>query len=272
MKLIERLFDNTARKPNSNGNANRLNSDSAKSGRRTGDFSQVKNRLFALLCVLSLLVSVILTLCSFFLYFPPKESNDVALVEKKFTIVLDAGHGGIDGGVVASDGTKESDLNLLFVKLLAEKFEAVGATVVLTRETKNGLYGVATDGFKRRDMQKRKEIIEHANPDILVSIHMNKFTSSSRYGPQVFYQEKDATSQVLASKVQNALNAFTGNSHSHLSGDYYILKCLEDKPCVIVECGFLSNSQDLRLLTSQEYQKALTNVIFKGVMLYLYQT
>lgn len=192
--------------------------------------------------------------------------------DKTFTVLLDAGHGGIDSGVTAKDGTKESDLNLIFVKLLEEKFLSVGANTVLTRTGGNGLYGTATDGFKRRDMYARRDIIEASNADIVVSIHMNKFSSSSRSGPQVFFQSGDLISMELADFVQDKLNAFTGNSHSCLAGDYFILQCLPNKPCIIVECGFLSNEKDTALLTSAEYQRELTEVIFNGIMLYLYQS
>ena len=139
----------------------------------------------------------------------------------------------------------------------------------MTRKTKDGLYGTATSGFKRRDMEKRREIIEQSKPDMVISIHMNKYSSPSRSGPQVFFLEKGCAGEALAVSLQNALNKFTGNSHSALSGDYFILKCT-DSPSVIVECGFLSNAEDERKLSDKEYQAQLTKIIFEGAMMYMY--
>lgn len=222
--------------------------------------------------IVALFLTALLSLSNCLIFFLPQQDvPDTLAVGKTFTIVIDAGHGGIDGGVVAKNGVKESDLNLIFTKLLQKKFEEIGATVILTRTNQNGLYGTATSGFKRRDMQKRKEIIQNSSADILVSIHMNKFSSSSRAGPQVFYQMGDTVSLELAGTVQKVLNVFTGNSHSHLSGDFYILQCLSEKPCVIIECGFLSNENELALLTDEKYQDELTDTIRDGIMLYLYK-
>ena len=81
-----------------------------------------------------------------------------------FTVVIDAGHGGIDGGVVSKSGVKESTLNLAYSKTLGELFKNAGFNVVYTRTTEDGLYGLPTNGFKRRDMQERKRIAEQAKP------------------------------------------------------------------------------------------------------------
>ena len=112
--------------------------------------------------------------------------SDAAL----FTVVLDAGHGGIDGGVVGkTTGVRESDVNLAVTLALREDFEAAGFRVVLTRADEGGLYGLPTKGFKRRDMQKRKQIIEGAQPTAMISVHQNYFPSDpSRRGGQAFYR------------------------------------------------------------------------------------
>ena len=187
-----------------------------------------------------------------------------------FTVVIDAGHGGIDGGVVGKQsGVKESHLNLIYAKLLSAQFERAGFRTVMTREGEGGLYGAPTSGFKRRDMEKRKEIIQSANADVVVSLHMNRYGSPGRSGPQVFYQVGSAEGQKLAERIQDALNRFTGNHHAALAGDYYVLR-VSDCPAVIVECGFLSNAQEEALLQQSDYQAELVNVIFDGIMLYLY--
>lgn len=187
-----------------------------------------------------------------------------------FTIVIDAGHGGIDGGVVSSSGVKESTLNLAYSKTLGEVFENAGFNVVYTRTTEDGLYGLPTNGFKRRDMQARKAIVDKTKPNMLISVHMNKFSASYRTGPQVFYQQGKADGQTLAQSLQQVFNDSTGNNHSSIAGDYYICREI-NCPAIIVECGFLSNDAEAELLQTEVHRKMICDLIFKGVMLYLYQ-
>lgn len=188
-----------------------------------------------------------------------------------YVLVIDAGHGGVDGGVSGSTtGVKESDLNLIYAAELAERFADSGFGVVMTRKDKGGLYGFATKGFKMRDMQKRKEIINDANPLLVVSIHMNRFSASSRKGAQVFFQKGDEAGMRLAECIQEALNNVTGKKYSALSGDFYI--CREsNSPAVIVECGFLSNKEDEYLLQQEGYRSKIVDAIYEGIMMYFYR-
>lgn len=195
-------------------------------------------------------------------------SNSDSLID--FTVVIDAGHGGIDGGVVSKSGVKESSLNLAYSKTLGEVFKNAGFNVVYTRTNEDGLYGLPTNGFKRRDMKARKEIVDKARPNMVISVHMNKFSASYRSGPQVFYQEGKTDGQTLAESLQSVFNDNTGNSHCAIAGDYYICREL-DCPAVIVECGFLSNDAEAELLQTEAHRKKVCDLIFKGVMLYLYQ-
>lgn len=186
------------------------------------------------------------------------------------TVVIDAGHGGIDGGVVGSSGVKESDLNLEISKRLRRCFEDAGFRVVMTRQTGGGLYGVATNGFKKRDMQKRKEIIEKARPNAVISVHLNRFSQSSRRGAQVFFEQANEQGRNLALALQKSFNEMEEAVREcrALTGDYYILNCT-DYPAVIAECGFLSNSEDEKLLIDADYQEKLAYAIFKGTVDYL---
>ncbi|MCH5156840.1 MAG: N-acetylmuramoyl-L-alanine amidase [Clostridiales bacterium] len=186
-----------------------------------------------------------------------------------FTVVIDAGHGGIDGGVVGVDGVKESNLNLAYSKALGDIFERGGFNVVYTRKSEGGLYGLPTNGFKLRDMKKRKEIIDKARPNLLISVHMNKFSQSTRTGPQVFYQQGKQDGMTLAESLQRVFNDLTGNSHEAIAGDFYV--CRETNcPAVIVECGFLSNPEECARLQTDDYRNQICSQIFNGVMLYLY--
>ncbi len=190
---------------------------------------------------------------------------------QRMTIVIDAGHGGIDGGVVGrKTGTKESDINLSVSRLLQAEFEEAGFLVVQTRPTEAGLYGSATAGYKRRDMQKRAEIILENSPAAVISVHQNFFPVSSRRGAQVFFRETNELSHTLACSIQTALNEMPEcvERSEALKGDYYVLNC-NDYPSVIVECGFLSNAADEALLVTKEYQKRLAEVICQGTIAFL---
>ena len=187
-------------------------------------------------------------------------------------VVIDAGHGGIDHGVVGDSGFLESDFNLMMSRELKEFLEGANFKVVMTRETSDGLYGDSIENFKRRDMAARKEIIRKANPDFVISIHANKFPGDSRRGAQVFYDGLSGEGKSLAQSIQSGLNylndKYTGKTYSALSGDYYMLKCTQN-PSVIVECGFLSNDEDEALLKDAEYRQKLAFAIYSGVVGYL---
>lgn len=188
-------------------------------------------------------------------------------------IVLDAGHGGVDGGVVGrTTKVKESDLNLQIVYRLKDVLTDMGFEVALTRKTEAGLYGVASKGFKRRDMQRRKEIIETENPAYVISVHQNFYPSSATRGAQVFYNAKSEQGKAFAEGVQAELNTLYGKEkvkgRKASKGDFYMLECTES-PSLLIECGFLSNAEDERLLSSSAWQTRLAQAIGAGVMGFL---
>ena len=198
-----------------------------------------------------------------------------AFSDAKMCIVLDAGHGGIDGGVVGvATGIKESHLNLSIVFSLKDLLEDMGFDVVLTRKTEGGLYGSPTKGFKKRDMQKRQEIIEETKPDFVLSIHQNYFPSKSSRGGQVFYNKQEPLSELLAKDIQSELNQLYGKqgvkSRQVMAGEYFMLDCTV-YPSVIIECGFLSNPTEDKLLNSVEWQEEISHAITAGVMTYFSQ-
>jgi N-acetylmuramoyl-L-alanine amidase len=187
-------------------------------------------------------------------------------------VVVDAGHGGIDGGVSGSQtGVKESDLNLSIAMYLKDGLEEIGFAVTLTRKTEAGLYGAPTKGFKKRDMQRRKEIIEETKPCMVISLHQNYYPSKSSRGAQVFYNQKDENGKTLALHVQKRLNElYAGEkvkARNATFGDYYMVQCAP-YPSIIVECGFLSSPSDEKLLCTAVWQKKLAQTILSGVVAY----
>lgn len=224
------------------------------------------------LVIISVLVATLLTfiLCIGALYEKPIGNATV----NKIKVVLDAGHGGIDSGVSGvNTSVKESDLNLSVVKKLEKYLTGAGMVVVLTRSTDAGLYGIANKNLKRKDMEKRREIICEAEPHLVVSVHMNQYVLSERRGAQVFYKSGDSSAQLLAKSVQESFNSMPEavRECSALTGDYYILNC-SSYPSIIAECGFLSNPQDEALLVNDEYQDSIAYAIFKGIVGYLAQS
>ena len=229
----------------------------------------VKRKNLIIVCVL------LITFLTFILCFNAIKINPVgSAYANKVKIVLDAGHGGIDGGVSGvRTGVKESELNLKVVKKLEKHLTDAGMVVYLTRNSEAGLYGVANSSLKRKDMEKRKSIIDKAKPTLVISIHMNQYTLSTRRGAQTFYNKDNENSKLLAECVQQSFNdmAEAVKKTSALSGDYYIVKCTK-YPSIIAECGFLSNPEDEALLITEQYQDSLAYNIFKGISLYLAQT
>ena len=188
-------------------------------------------------------------------------------------IVVDAGHGGLDGGVCGiNSGTKESDINLAISYCVKEKLEDLGFEITLTRKTEGGLYGAPTKGFKKRDMQKRKEIIERTEPILVLSIHQNFYSSRSVRGGQVFYDAGNEKSTSLGKTLQIFLNELYQTAkvkpRQAKSGEYFMLQCTS-YPSVIVECGFLSNTEDEKLLCSDGWRNRLAESISSGVMTFL---
>lgn len=180
-------------------------------------------------------------------------------------ILIDAGHGSLDGGAVGTTtGVKESDLNLEYAKTLKQYFLSMNFRVELIRSTESGL-----DEDKYEDMLKRKEIIEKSNCDIFISIHMNKFSLSSSIGAQAFFKQSDPESEKLANSIRDLLVKNIEDARKlALSGDYLVLnsaKC----PAVLVECGFLSNEKDEIRLQNSEFRQKLCYQIFCGTIKYL---
>ena len=190
----------------------------------------------------------------------------------KIKIALDAGHGGVDGGVSGrTTGVKESDLNLEITLALKAELEKTGFEVCLTRKTEAGLYDTVSKGFKKRDMQKRKEIIEACRPTLVVSLHQNYYPSTSTRGAQVFYKKDETQGMRLANLVQNALNDLYKTQNvkprNAMSADYFMLSCYPC-PSVLVECGFLSNRADEALLVTKNWQSQLAQRLTAGIMAY----
>lgn len=200
----------------------------------------------------------------------PQESAQPAAADSQeqqagYTVVLDAGHGGVDGGAVGSKtGVVEAGLNLTMVKLVQEGLEARGVCVLLTRADDDAL----AKG-KKADMQARKKVMNQPGVDIVVSIHMNKFTDSAVKGPMAFYMKGSEEGRRLAELVITAVCEAVGSPTRKANpADYFMIR-ESPLPSILIECGFLSNASDEALLQDPQYQRALAEGVITGVMGYL---
>ena len=189
-----------------------------------------------------------------------------------YTIVIDAGHGGIDSGVLGYSGkTLESDLNLEYALCLEQYFKSLNINVVQTRTTKDGLYSSFSTNKKLDDMKKRAEIINSANADIVISIHQNGYILPNQRGICAFFNPEISTSQDLAKSMQEVFQENIEYARREaLAGDYFILNCT-NRTSVLVECGFLTSPEDEALLIQDSYKQKICYNIFSGVIKYLIQ-
>ena len=214
-----------------------------------------------------LLIFVISFGITFELYKSVKANS---LPKFNYTIVIDAGHGGRDAGCSGvNTDVKESDLNLAISKKLQKYLCDFGFNVVMTRQSQDGLYSENVNNFKKDDMSKREKIINECNADMLISIHLNSYSTMSERGAQAFFEETNNDSILLSNSIQTQLVNNVPNARKNANkGDYYILKT-KNIPCSLVECGFLSNPEEEALLITEEHQKQVAYAIFCGIIDYI---
>ena len=181
------------------------------------------------------------------------------------TVVVDAGHGGSDGGAVGTEtGVVEAALNLQVASRVKSLLKEQGVTVVMTREDENALAPQ-----KQADMAARKVLLNAPGVDAVVSIHMNKFGDRSIAGPMAFYMAGSVEGQRFAQTVVDRVCDALGNQRRLANpGDYFVIRecgC----PAVLVECGFLSNQEDERLLSDPAHQEKLARAIAAGTVAFL---
>ena len=201
-------------------------------------------------------------------------SNENTLQINK-TIILDAGHGLPDGGATSKDGTiLESDLNLQIVLKLQKLLKEKNINVILTRNTEDGIYSKNSKTIREKkmsDLENRVKISKTTNADLFLSIHMNSLNDSRVNGFQVFYNDKNSESILIAKKIQDNLNSsieeFINTKNIKKMPDIY-LKNKITIPFVLIECGFLSNSNDLSLLLTDSYQEHLSQGITESIISY----
>ncbi len=224
-------------------------------------------------------ISAIILLCLIY-FFPNKNKKDdtptSAEPQKKYTtVIIDAGHGGEDGGTQTPSGTLEKDLNLKIAEFLKKDLESMGISVIMTRTEDKLLYDTSVNykGQKKKlDAAARLKIVEENPNSIFVSIHMNSYVDPQYSGLQVWYSQNNPCSQPLAKTIQERNNSLfqVGNKRqTKPTGDNIYIMSKIQCPAVLIECGFLSNPREAANLCDSGYQIALSKSIAESIAEYI---
>lgn len=202
--------------------------------------------------------------------------DTVSLPVSGKTVVVDAGHGIPDEGAESSNGTTEAETNLKIALKLQNLLEQSGCTVILTRSDENAIYDIDSKTLKQKkisDIRNRVKIGNESSADIFVSIHLNKIPQQQYDGWQTFYKQGSEEGEKLAKSIQTNLNESIQKENNRVAktiDNVYIIKHVEI-PTSIVECGFLSNPEEEKLLLEDEYQNKLSWGIYNGIIDYFYE-
>lgn len=211
-------------------------------------------------------IVLILSVVSLVLAFFSLKSSvpTIATPSTNKTVIIDAGHGGGDPGAIGTNGVEEKNINLNIALKLQKFLEQNGSIVLMTRTDDNSL-----GNSKREDMNVRKKLREESSSDIFVSIHLNSYPLPSCKGAQTFYAN-DEESKELAEKIQKNMVKHLDENNSRIAKkltDVFLLKKV-NIPSVIIECGFLSNSLEEKLLMDENYQSKIAFSIYLGICEY----
>ena len=225
-------------------------------------------------------ISLFLSLCFIFVYISDSIQKATALPSVSSLpitpiVVIDAGHGGEDGGTVGKNGALEKDINLSLAKKLKVFLASLGIQSVLTRSDDRLLYDKNVDYQGRKkalDMQERLKIANSYQNVIFISIHQNSFPSERYNGFQVYYSQNNESSHQLATLLENTVRSKLQPDNNRAckasDGKIYLLDKLACT-AVLVECGFLSNVEECELLCTEEYQNKLAALVSSVILDFL---
>lgn len=186
--------------------------------------------------------------------------------------VIDAGHGGEDGGAVAQDGTIESTLNLSIAQRLEGVLRFAGKSTVMTRSDEDAVYSAGANTLrekKRSDLENRVQMVRQCDPAYLISIHQNSLPSApSVHGAQVFYngiEGADMVAEDIQENLNQTVNVGNEKETKQISSSIYLMQQVRC-PAILIECGFLSNAAETQALKDEQYQTRLAVIIASGVL------
>ena len=190
---------------------------------------------------------------------------------KPYTVVVDAGHGEPDGGAVGINGTIEKDINLQIALKLREVLENRGVRVIMTRTDDNSICDNSARTLHEKkvsDMHNRLEIINTSGADLFLSIHMNSFSDPKSGGLHVFYSRNHPEAEESAILIQESIAELTGaKTHAvKTASDTLFLMKNPIPPAILIECGFISNHEEEKLLNDDNYQSKIAFSIANAVI------
>lgn len=187
-------------------------------------------------------------------------------------LIIDAGHGGTDGGAVSETGTKESEINLAIAQKMEALTKLLGIEAVMTRDTEELEYPEEADTIRKKKVYDQKHRVEQINDTqnaVLISVHQNMYPNSKPRGPQVLYAATETSDSFAVMTQQNLLSVLPDNirTASQIDDSIYLMKNIHC-PAILVECGFLSNPDDEFLLKTEEYQRKLSLILICSYLQY----
>lgn len=216
-------------------------------------------------------ISAIISVIAFFCFEFNSKSTLGTNIKNDYTIIIDAGHGGEDGGAEAADGTYEKDINLDISKRLNEILLLSGYKCIMTREDDSSTDGTGRFN-KARDIKNRIKLIEEQDKGLLISIHMNKFPESKYFGAQMFYSISNQNGRILAETLQDLFKEHLQKDNIReakpIPNSVFLFKKVK-VPAVLAECGFLSNATELAKLKTPEYKQSVALVLYLGIIKYI---
>lgn len=236
----------------------------------------MKLRNSRLIIIFSILFLIILSAMLYFTFMANSSADGVMTKPVlKQTVIIDAGHGGDDGGAIGIDGTVEKDINLDIALKLEKLLKFYGFDVIMTRTEDIMTCDDGLDSLRKRkvsDIHNRFDVLEK-NPDaVFISIHQNKFEDNSQHGTQVFYSGNNDESKLLAESIQNSIVSVLQPDNSRVvkkSGSGIYLLYHAKLPAVLVECGFISNHAEVKRLNDENYRMKIAILIADGLIKYL---
>ncbi|AIC92694.1 MULTISPECIES: N-acetylmuramoyl-L-alanine amidase CwlD [Shouchella] len=185
-------------------------------------------------------------------------------------IVLDPGHGGMDGGASSKEGVLEKEVTLEVSIKLRDYLQEAGALVLMTREEDVDLANEGTKKIKHRkteDLKKRVEMVNESDADFFISVHMNAIPSPKWRGAQTFYHLKNKQNEDLAVFIQEEMKRNLENTNRYAKPIHHVYLLKQATiPGALIEAGFLSNPEEALLLETDDYQQKMAASIYEGIL------
>ncbi len=194
-------------------------------------------------------------------------ANQQQLTRSRYTVVIDAGHGGKDAGTIGIDGTEEKGINLSIALILYDYLMVSGIDCKLIRDKDYELY-YNEEQKQKSDLYNRLDFVNSVSNSALISIHQNHFESEKEWGCQIWYSKNNTESKIIAdnilTSVKHLIQPENKRENKESGSEYYILYNAK-VPSVMVECGFMSNTSENRLLQDVNYQKKFAYALLAGI-------